>query len=89
MLQRFDEFTEIGICLHLVLYALDSVDDRGVISAAKIQANGLQRVLGKVFAKVHGYLTGLHDLAFARFGPHLVGRNPEVLTDDLLNFLNR
>ena len=46
-----------------IIHRAHTVDHRAMVAAAKTVANRLERMIRDVFGKVHGQLSGQHDVA--------------------------
>ena len=75
-LKLFVGFQLVGDGLAGVVY-------RGVVFLSALLPDGGEACIGIFLGEVHGNLSGLHHLAFARIECHLLGRNFEVLADDV------
>ena len=67
LFQFIDRVAEAGIRFHDVIDRLDSMDYGAVVTATKMVANGFQGMVGEIFAKIHGHLSGNHDFFFSGF----------------------
>ena len=67
LFQFIDRVAEAGIRFHDVIDRLDSMDHGAVVTASKMVANGFQGMVGEIFAKIHGHLSGNHDFFFSGF----------------------
>ena len=65
------------------------MNDGAVISIAKMEANDLERTLGKSLGKIHGDLPRRHDLLFAGLSDQQLGCNLEMTGNDALNAFDR
>ena len=72
------------IGVHLISYALVSVDNRGVVPSAEMKADGFEGVLSEQLAKIHGYLSCLNNFPFPGFGSNKVLCDVKILTNESL-----
>ena len=67
LFQFIDRIAEAGIRFHDVIDRLDGMDHGAVVTASKMVANGFQGMVGEIFTKIHGHLSGNHDFFFSGF----------------------
>ena len=67
LFEFIDRVTEAGVRFHDVIDCLDGMNHGAVVTASKVVANGFQGMVGKIFAKIHGHLSGNHDFFFSGF----------------------
>ena len=88
LLQFIDRIAEAGIRFHDVIDRLDGMDHGAVVTASKMVANGFQGMVGEIFAKIHGHLTGDHDFLFSRFILQFLHLDAVVICNRLLDKIN-
>src|SRR5438128_880139 len=76
------------VLLHHVLDGLDGVDDGAVVAAAEGLADLLERMAGKLAAKVHGDLPGEVDGIGPALARHIRMADLVVVGDTLLDALD-
>ena len=67
LLQFIDCIAEGSIRFHDVIDGLDGMNHRAVVTASKMVTNRFQGMVGEIFAKIHGHLSGNHDFFFSGF----------------------
>lgn len=67
LFQFINRVAEAGIRFHDVIDCLNGMNHRTVVTASKMVAYGFQGMVGEIFAKIHGHLSGNHDFFFSGF----------------------
>ena len=67
LLEFHDVLAKETVGVHEILDGLARMDHGGVVAAAEVFTDGLERILGEGFGQVHSNLPRLNDLSFAGF----------------------
>ena len=76
---------KLGVGFHKVFNGTTGMYDGAMVAVAEMLADYFEGTAGIMLGKVHGYLPGLHHIAFSGFAFECVNGNIKVLAHHFLN----